>query len=83
MAEGPIAWATLIFAAMAGIGSLIRVFQVPGLILVERARRIGCVHPHFLAFSGRCEKCLKSPLSPTLPDHHNPRRPVPKGVSYP
>ena len=27
MAEGPIAWATLIFVAMAGIGSLIRVFQ--------------------------------------------------------
>jgi hypothetical protein len=34
-----------------------------------------CVHPYYKQWAGRCEGCLRSPLSPNLPDHHNPNRP--------
>jgi hypothetical protein len=29
-----------------------------------------CVHPWSFVYSGRCENCQLSPLSPNLPDHH-------------
>lgn len=35
---------------------------------VDKARRVGCRHPHFYSFSGRCESCRKEPLSPNFPD---------------
>jgi hypothetical protein len=41
---------------------------------LERAARIGCVHPYFLAWAGRCENCRTTPLSPSLPDPRNPGR---------
>lgn len=34
----------------------------------------GCVHPYILQWSGKCEACRKTPLSPNLPDPHNPNR---------
>jgi hypothetical protein len=38
--------------------------------LNERAAMIGCVHPWCLAWSGKCEKCRKVPLSGRhYPDH--------------
>jgi hypothetical protein len=37
-------------------------------------KEIGCVHPYVLQWSGKCEGCRKTPLSPNLPDHHNPNR---------
>jgi hypothetical protein len=46
--------------------------------VLQKAARLGCVHPHFLSFAGRCEGCRKTPLSPNLPDQHNPRRPYPR-----
>jgi hypothetical protein len=37
-------------------------------------KEVGCVHPYILQWSGKCEGCRKTPLSPGLPDHHNPNR---------
>ena len=33
-----------------------------------------CVHPYYMQWAGKCEGCRKPPLSPNLPDPHNPRR---------
>jgi hypothetical protein len=33
---------------------------------IERAERIGCLHPAFLASAGKCEGCRHTPLSPRL-----------------
>ena len=36
----------------------------------ERAKRIGCVHSHYLSFAKKCEGCRKTPLTgPNYPDH--------------
>jgi hypothetical protein len=37
-------------------------------------KEAGCVHPYILQWSGKCEGCAITPLSPSLPDPHNPKR---------
>jgi len=37
---------------------------------LEKAERLGCVHPHYLSWAGRCDGCRRLPLSPNLPDHY-------------
>jgi len=41
---------------------------------LQHARRIGCVHPYYLSFAGKCAGCRTTPLSPGLPDPRNPGR---------
>jgi hypothetical protein len=36
-------------------------------------KEVGCVHPYVLQWSGKCEGCRTTPLSPSLPDPYNPR----------
>jgi hypothetical protein len=31
-------------------------------------KEVGCVHPYVLQWSGKCEGCRTTPLSPSLPD---------------
>ena len=33
-------------------------------------KELRCVHPYILQWSGKCEGCRKTPLSPNLPDYH-------------
>jgi hypothetical protein len=37
-------------------------------------KEVGCVHPYILQWSGKCEGCRKTSLSPNLPDHYNTNR---------
>ncbi len=37
---------------------------------LEKAERLGCVHPYYLSWAGKCEDCRQRPLSPNLPDHY-------------
>jgi hypothetical protein len=38
---------------------------------LEKAKRLGCVHPYYLSWAGKCDGCRREPLSPNLPDHYN------------
>ncbi len=39
---------------------------------LEKAERLGCVHPHYLSFAGKCDGCRRLPLSGrNYPDHYN------------
>ncbi len=40
--------------------------------VLEYASRIGCVHPHYLSFAGKCDGCRKLPISgAAYPDHYS------------
>ena len=45
----------------------------------EAQEEVACIHPYILWWSGKCEGCRLSPLSPNLPDHRARARITSKG----